>query len=61
MYYCSYKSDVFAPNPVIFWEENKKDVFHVSFTEVGLGPILGLELSSRKALEKQSLQPVLGG
>lgn len=62
MYSCTngYKSEVFASNPVVFWEESKRDVFHVSVTEVGVGQMWRLELSSIKALEKQSLQSVLG-
>jgi len=34
---CSHVSEVFAQKPAVFWEENKRGVFHISFTEVGVG------------------------
>lgn len=61
IHYCSHISEVFAQNPVVFWEENKRGVFHVSFTEVGVEQMWGVELSSREILKRQSLQSVPRG
>lgn len=41
IFYCSHVSGVFAQKLAVLWEEKKRGVFHVSFTEVGVGQMWG--------------------
>lgn len=44
MHYCIHISEVSVQKPVIFWDEKKRDVFHILFISVGFEQMQGIGL-----------------